>query len=316
MKNVFGKLLHGLKDPRWAMNRICEKYYEKYIVSAANTFYGYGGISNRNVGKRKRDYKISNEWDSYSEKILSELKASPMGFLRQPMTSTCLHPNMPEAAGKFFNDLVEDDFCRSQILPRLYDLPIGNPHFSPCFHLASPLTIQHAHHYMLMKKYLDIFIPENKITNVVEFGGGYGNFSRLAFSWGYTGNWDIIDIPEMHNLQEYYLSYAINEPLRSHIKYQIVRDESFWNTIKQNSETLFIATFSLSETPSEVRNYMEEKLKGFKYIFFAYNGIFGETDCLKYFDELRKKLDDIFTISNFCNLGQYYMTCTKKDNQY
>jgi hypothetical protein len=313
MKNVFGKLLHGLKDPQWVIKRFCEKYLEKYLIPESNKLYEYD--CKKIIGTRKHGSKIGNEWDSFSKKILSELKASPMGFLRQPTITICLHPNMPREAEKYFNHLIEDDFSRSQILPRLYDLPIGNPYFLPCFHLASPLTIQHAHHYMLMKKYLDIFIPENKITNVVEFGGGYGNFSRLAFSWGYTGNWDIIDIPEMHNLQEYYLSYAINEPLRSHIKYQRVRDENFWNTIKQNDESLFIATFSLSETPPEVRFYIGEKLKKFKYIFIAYNKTFGEIDYSEYFSELRKNLDDVFTISNFCNLGQYYMTCIKKDNR-
>jgi hypothetical protein len=168
---------------------------------------------------------------------------------------------------------------------------------------------------MLMKRHLNVFIPDNEIEMVVEFGGGYGNLARLAFAWGYRGLWEIIDLPEMHQLQKHFLSYAISDDLKTHIEFCTLENETMWNTIKETKkESIFIATFSLCETPENVRAYVEGKLKYFKYLFFAYNEHFeGRYDQgVDYFAKLRDKLKNEYMIKEFVDSGQFYMACSKR----
>jgi hypothetical protein len=297
---------------RRAIAKACVRYLGQYSKNVLEKFYREGNLS-RGEKLKRRKQSTGNEWDHFADTCLSEFMSDKMNFLRQPTISLCVHPNGAALAEFYLGKLVNDPFAQQEILPKLYDPPIGNPFFTPAFQWASPTSMQHAHHYLLMHKYLNIFIPYNEITHVCEFGGGYGNLARLALNWGFQGDWHIIDIPEMHNIQEFYLGHATFKAQHKQIKFCQVKNQETW--IKSTKgKSIFIATFSLSEATDQDRTNIEPHLiNDFDYIFFAYNGKFYQNDCEKYFNELKEKLGATFIVHQFKDqVGQFYMLCGKK----
>ena len=174
--------------------------------------------------------QTGSSWDSYISAIMNELKEAPATFLRMPVISRTMHPNEQKLASAYLDEMGQDEFSRTRILPTLHDIPIGNPYLCAKFPMASPLSIQHGYYRMLMHKYMHIDLQDNHIAHVVEFGGGYGNFCRLAYSSGYAGKYVIIDFPEMHILQKHYLSYAIPNDVTSSVTFATESDLSSLHT--------------------------------------------------------------------------------------
>ncbi len=232
--------------------------------------------------------KAGNEWDEYRVTITDEFRRHPMTFLRQPVISRTVHPNQQELAKAYLTEMGKDAFARRHILSRLNDVPIGDPFLCESFPFASPMSAQHAWYLLLMHRHLDLFVPTAALSNIVEFGGGYGNFCRLARSFGYSGRYTIADLPEMHAIQRHFLSHALPDRLMDQkTEFLSIEDPGI---LPVQSPSLFMATFSLSETPLALRMEVESLYEHFDYLFIAYNRSFGGVDNLEYFDGLRARL--------------------------
>jgi hypothetical protein len=241
-----------------------------------------------------RGSAVGNEWDDYRRQIVVEFQQHPMDFLRQPVISRTVHPNQQEIANEYLVDLSKDKFSRENILPRLHDLPIGNPYVCDNFPLASTMSMQHAYYLSIIRDNLGVFIPDGEIESITELGGGYGNFCRIVYGLGYTGNYSILDLSEMHSIQRHFLSYGcapqINNKL---IGFYSLSDQEI---LPKSSRSLFMATFSLSEMPLQSRLEIEEIYQHFGYLFFAYNSSFGVEDNEIYFSELKQRLASNFEL--------------------
>ena len=243
----------------------------------------------------KKGRKAGNKWDEHLEVIKTEFINNPMSFLRQPELSLTVHPNQQKIASLYLQDMRKSSFARTKLLARLQDVPIGDPYLCEDFPLASPMSIQHARYIMLLKQHLDLFIPESKLGHIVEFGGGYGNFCRLTFSLGYSKEYDIIDFPEMHSIQGHYLKHALPErTIEKNVSFCSIEDVA--NKSFNNEKSLFMATFSLNETPIEVREQVEPLIKNFDYLFFAYNRKFDGIDNLAYFEKIKQQLSSEYDL--------------------
>jgi hypothetical protein len=247
------------------------------------------------VSEYERGSKVKNEWDDfYAPKIMKEFCHAQMSFLRQPTISAALHPNQQELARIYLDELSESEFCRTRILPRLHDMPIGDPYLCTFFPLASPLSIQHAYYFFLMKKYLGVFIPESEISHILEIGGGYGNFCRLTFDFGYSGRYVIADLPLMQSIQQHYLKHVLPERI---VNQQLIYSSiGSSDTLSENKASLLIATFSLNETPLETRKLLEPHFSEFNYIFVAYNKSFDGLENCAYFKRLGNSLSSDFDV--------------------
>ena len=60
----------------------------------------------------------------------------------------------------------------------------------------------------------------------------------------------------------------------------------------QNQNTLFIATWSLSESPIEIRKLFESILQQFKFILIAYQSNYNGIDNNEYFNTIVKNMDN------------------------
>jgi hypothetical protein len=150
-----------------------------------------------------------------------------------------------------------------------------------------------------------------------EFGGGYGNFCRLLFALGFKGQYVIFDLPHFSALQCFYLD-AVGLPAeapttsdRPDVTCVSHPDEA--DRILQSADlidSLFIGTWSLSETPLTSRGWIEKHLARFSHLLLAYQDEFCGTDNSEYFMRVRRRLQ----ASHACRVegiahipGNYYM---------
>ena len=207
---------------------------------------------------------------------------------------------------------------RKNILPLLHDMPVGDPYLCDHFPLASPVSIQHSYYHYLLNKYLVNVLDKENIS-IIEFGGGYGNFCRLTYNFGYTGSYSIIDFPEMQHIQQHFLNYSLPQQLKNKTIsfYPTIQEEIFTQKNVRNP-ILFIGTYSLSETQMDVRQEMEKYYNKYDYIFISFGKLFDSIDNVEYFNNLQHKLTstfDIKIIPDSCSQDCFFFLGSRKNAQ-
>jgi len=240
--------------------------------------------------KTKNFSKEDNSWYIYLKNIEKEFLKNPSTFLRSKHISKTIHPNEQEKANRLFDEMINDPFSKKNILPYLSESPYGDPFIFEKFRFASPMTIQHAYYLFLINKHLNIFLPTSNINFIVDFGGGYGNFCKLIHQFGYQGSYTIIDFDIMHHIQKKFISHNLSKSIYQNLDLSYINSLSDMNTSHYDSNSIFIASYSLSETPKTVREDVEVRLQHFKYVFIIYQKDFDSFDNVIYFKSLEKKL--------------------------
>ncbi|MBV9611246.1 MAG: hypothetical protein JO091_02185 [Acidobacteriaceae bacterium] len=166
------------------------------------------------------------------------------------------------------------DRWRGVIRERLAGLP-----FPFLFYPASSATAIH-HTYHLCRLEIETGARVRDFGTIVEFGGGYGSMQRIAYNAGFRGTYIVCDLPEFAALQRYYLAMVgVGEPvivtdlkaLRGAIGHAAARPR------------LFLATWSLSEAPLEVRREVIDLVRDFDAFLIAYQDQFHEIDNRSFF---------------------------------
>jgi hypothetical protein len=131
---------------------------------------------------------------------------------------------------------------------------------------------------------------------VFEFGGGYGSMCRLLHNLGFRGRYLIFDLPAFSRLQRYFLS-SIGVPLRTAAEFEAgepgvlcIDDQSQLHACLENvphSNALFMATWSISETPVHLRNAILPLVRDFGNFLIGYQSRFNEVDNVAFFGAWR-----------------------------
>lgn len=162
------------------------------------------------------------------------------------------------------------------------------PH--PLFPLSSGNTIHHAFHIAVFEEKTRFMIQDAKV--IVEFGGGYGNMCRLIHKLGFNGKYFIFDLPELSLLQQFYLKVnGLN--VRTELDdgngiFCLADIDQFLAFGGEMSIDVFLATWSLSETPLELREKFHSFIKKSSHCLFAYQEVFEDVNNLQYFAALSK----------------------------
>lgn len=129
---------------------------------------------------------------------------------------------------------------------------------------------------------------------IFEFGGGYGAMCQLVSNIGFKGKYIIFDFPILSALQNFYLK--INDlstdfySFKKGTKILCLDDlEIVKKQIPKKGKKLFIAAWSLSESPLEIRKKVYPIIKDFNSLLIGYQGYFNIIDNHKYFKNYRKK---------------------------
>lgn len=165
------------------------------------------------------------------------------------------------------------------------------PH--PLFPLSNGNLIHHGFHILQFEEKTKRSVED--CAFIFEFGGGYGNMCRLIHRLGFKGKYVIFDLPEFSLLQEFFLKLnglnvldtADTANNRGQQGIACVADMSeLHSMLPKDGVDLFIATWSLSETPLKLRENFRSIITNSRYGLFAYQDRFEEVDNKLYFAEL------------------------------
>lgn len=175
----------------------------------------------------------------------------------------------------------------------LEESPVGHPRPFRLMKSTSGNLVHQAYSILQLMEKTE-FSPSSAHT-IVEFGGGYGSMARLMYRLGFTGTYIIFDLPEFNYLQRYYLEGAapdlkIKEELSSD-EMTVVLTSDIQKLADELKKTgtpdLFIALWSLSESPIELRNQIIKTVVTSKHILIAYQALFDGIDNNSYFEGVK-----------------------------
>lgn len=181
----------------------------------------------------------------------------------------------------------------------IFESKIGCPWpFFP-FPRSSGNLIHHGYHLAKYEEKTGTKVNEHGC--VLEFGGGYGSMCRLFHNLGFNGKYIIFDLPHFSALQAYYLK-SLDIPIHSPSSFQAARSgvvcisnmEELARLMPECHEgrgAMFVATWSLSETPISLRDQIVSLPARFKSFLVAYQDRFGEVDNLAYFEKWKHRFD-------------------------
>ena len=152
--------------------------------------------------------------------------------------------------------------------------------------LSSANAIHHAYHLSRLEDHAGL--PVHAFRTICEFGGGYGSMCRIARSLGFSGQYLIFDLPEFSALQQYYLGAVRADVLTTSDSRQLASSAE-----RCERPRLFIATWSLSESPAGLRQTILHSMSGFDAFLIAYQDRFGEQDNTAFFGGLPSQLREI-----------------------
>ena len=239
----------------------------------------------------------TGEWAGLAADITHAIKEGGAdGFLRLPPVAKTVHPRIRARSRDYLRYLLASARFSAEIQQALTESPVGRPLVNPYYPLSSPLLVQHGYHLVRLLEATDLDIAALRL--VVDFGAGYGSFFRLLRNLGYRERYLIWDLPVMCALQRFYLRNVFptgpgSEP-PANLEWLASGDPATPAVVSRHSAehqpSLFIATWSLSETPLAVREQIAPVLAGFSHILCAYQRSFGEHDNVQYFQSLEKSL--------------------------
>jgi hypothetical protein len=164
---------------------------------------------------------------------------------------------------------------------------IGLPIPYYLFPSSSGNLIHHAYHICQFEEKTKVRAKSFDV--IFEFGGGYGCMCRLLLRQGFKGKYIIFDLLEFCALQKYYLKSNDIE-IREIESFEFSEEGVFlisdFRDIPEgivSGNSMFIANWSFSEVPIQLRNEFLPLLSLFKGYHIAYQDYFNGLDNHSYF---------------------------------
>lgn len=153
--------------------------------------------------------------------------------------------------------------------------PVGNPPTYPYYNKSSGSIIHQANH--LIALFSKTKCRLETLDGIYEFGAGYGCMCRLIHRLGFSGEYTIMDLPVMLDLQRFYLGATVEGNIN------FVSEAAEFTEQMKEGDNLFIATWSLSEVPYHLRDeILGAVCANVKYVLLAV-GTFGSYNNDGYF---------------------------------
>ena len=190
---------------------------------------------------------------------------------------------------------------------------VGNPIRYFLYPKSSGNRINHVYHLSVLSNELNIKLKD--INKIFEFGAGYGCMARVFSKINKKVFYTCFDTYYVNLLQYYFLKHNnLNVGFSKKNNFYLTSDLKNVNK-KFSSSDLFIANWSLSETPLKFRENFQKILKKNKYILICFQEKFEEIDNLKYFNKLKLELSFKYKIKILKNKF-YKGNIVKRHNHY
>jgi hypothetical protein len=268
---------------------------------------------NQNTKLRKKTHRIFNK------KIINLINEKKLiNFLRSPFIQKMFFIHNRLFIKNELNEIKEDKLFFTQWRNLLKEDEVGDPIRYFLYPKSSGNRIRQVYH---LKKFCDFSnINIRIVKKVLEIGGGYGCMARIFSKINHKIQYTIFDTFEVNLLQYYFLK--INK-----LKVTIERNTSRINLISNinrvnnyihssnNSKTLLIANWSLSEMPLKLRNRILKFIFKIPYILISFQDKFENINNLKYFEKFQKKLNKQGYKTEISGL-QYYNNAFLNTNKH
>jgi hypothetical protein len=184
--------------------------------------------------------------------------------------------------------------------PAIEESAAGRPPRYSGYPASSGNLIHHAYHLARFERTSGRRVDDHDV--IVEFGGGYGSTCRLIERLGFSGKYIIYDLPAFSALQRYYLSsigLEVTPHSRPEEQVMVISCEHELDQVERligaadaagpvdktegDIRRLFIGEWSISETPTTVRDRFLPITLGFDSHLIAYQSEFGGVDNTTYF---------------------------------
>lgn len=261
-----------------------------------------GAFSRFPSSKPKNRLLSENEWLQNVNRLRElVLNNNPREFLRWDLilrTMVVTHASYIGPELKYLKSLPD---WSNRWTEAIKESSVGHPVPHWQYPDSSATLIHHAYHWARFEE--KTAIRANGIKCVLEFGGGYGSMCRLLHNLGFQGKYILLDLREFSALQEFFLKsvgvdiHELDSFMTAKSGIVCISDLQELYAILSNhievSDSMFIATWSISETPLSLRNAILPLVSSFKAFLIAYQDCFGEVDNIDFFGNWRETQKDI-----------------------
>lgn len=243
-----------------------------------------------------KNSKAENEWVKNENKLRKLINGSdPRSFLIWRIIRKTMFLGNSSYVKKELNYLKNNNWNLWNRV--IKETKVGYPAPYLFYPESSGNSIHNAYHLSRFEEQ-----TKNRVIDadyIFEFGGGYGNMCRLIKNMGFKGRYIMFDLPIFSALQVFYLKMlglnvelGIND-IKDGISclYKIDQAEYMFKNIL-SSKGLFIATWSISESPIEIRNNIFKFSNSFNSFLIAYQNKFGEMNNLTFFKDWTVSMND------------------------
>lgn len=229
------------------------------------------------------------------------ISGNPREFLRWDVILKTMFVNQARYISTELNFLKNSPEWAARWRPAIAESPVGHPPPYIFYPDSSGNLIHHAYHLAQFEKKSGMRVQDTDF--VFEFGGGYGSMCRLLFNLGFRGKYVIFDLPPFAALQKYYLK-TIGLPVYPSDSFSAslpgvacLSDASELDKViagrAASKNPMFIATWSISESPVAVRRAILPLISDFKAFLIAYQANFAEIDNVAFFNSWKNKLQRV-----------------------
>lgn len=273
-----------------------EEYYIKKLKNKIATINYSNKVNN------------TSAWENYRKKIRKDiLEKNPLNFTNWETIKGTMFCIPPEDEYESLINSKDKKIWEKAIK----ESKIGNPEPYYLMKESSGNIIHQAYHIQQLKKYSNIDL--SKINTIFEIGGGYGSMCRLIHKLGFKGNYIIFDLPELLELQKFYLRLNNIPKEKIHFLSDIKKIK---NIIDIENINLTIGLWSFSELPINLRDSILEYFKKSDYILFTYQNTFTDINNISYFNELKKSFNNhIWHCEEISHIKKNHYLIGKKINK-
>jgi putative sugar O-methyltransferase len=254
---------------------------------------------------RYREYGASKDLGAFIVPAWRDASAAVESYFKDSLSDDFLRHNVIKSTMFFAKG---GNMQRSQLreLERYFgdklggiikEHPAGHPAITSLRYLTSHNTIHHASHMVNFSEQTgeDIF----KVNRIVEWGGGYGNFTRILKRQNPGLTYVIIDLPVFSFIQATYLSTVFGREAVNMIASSqdsivpgkinlIPLDEELIKKTDFGTVDVFVSTWALSESTDHAQAFVE-KMNFFnaRSVLLAHQ---KRSDTMRYAEDIEKRL--------------------------
>jgi len=269
-----------------------------YIKNDISKFKKINLVINNEIIKKIKKNKIiklkKKNHIIFNKEIINLIKKKKLiNFLRNSFIQKMFFIHNRLFIKNELNEIRKDKNFFIQWKKLLKEDEVGDPIRYFLYPESSGNRIRQVYH---LKKFCDFSnINIKTIKKVIEIGGGYGCMARIFSKINHKIKYTIFDTFEVNLLQYYFLK--LNK-----LDVAIENNKSIINLIsslkvnnkinyRNNSKTLLIANWSLSEMPLKLRNKILRLIFKIPYIQISFQDKFENINNFKYFEKIKKKLE-------------------------